>query len=52
LFFDWHETPVVFDFFDQSKIENPKSKIPFGGVLDSTLGWIMVLPFEDEGWPR
>ena len=24
----------------------------FGGVPDSTLGWIAPLPVEDEGWPR
>jgi hypothetical protein len=24
----------------------------FGGVPDSTLGWIVSLPVEDEGWPR
>jgi len=51
LFFDWLETPVFSTFST-----NPKSKIQnrkfHGGVLDSTLGWIMMLPFEDEGWPR
>jgi len=29
----------------------PRSGL-FGGVPDSTLGWIVSLLVEDEGWPR
>ena len=45
-------------FFDWCAHRSPKQKyrhlyfFTFGGVLDSTLGWSTLLPFEDEGWPR
>jgi hypothetical protein len=67
LFFDWQNTSLIFSMIgawiwkvwitlpgEGTACRNPQSKIENhnGGVLDSTLGWTVLLPFEDEGWPR